>query len=250
LCASGEVMKMYCFHTFSFAATQKYMKVTYYGHACFGVEVGGKNLLFDPFISGNELAKNIDINSIPADVIFVTHGHFDHIADAVAIANRTGALVISNWEVCDWLQKQGLTQCHPMNTGGKRKWDFGTVRCTVAQHSSSLPDGSYGGNPVGFILETEEGNFYYSGDTALTLDMQLIPNWSKLDFALLPIGDNFTMGYEDAVVAADFIKCNKIIGLHFDTFGYIVVDRDKAIKAFSDAGKELILMPIGENISL
>ncbi len=226
------------------------MKVTYYGHACFGVEVGGKHLLFDPFVSYNELAKSIDVNSIPADVILVSHGHQDHIADAVSIAKRTGALVIGSWEVIEWLGKQGLTNIHPMNTGGKRKFDFGTVRCTIAHHSSGLPDGSYGGNPMGFMLETEEGNFYYSGDTALTLDMQLIPKWNKLDFALLPIGDNFTMGYEDAIVAADFIQCNKIIGLHYDTFGYIVIDHDAAAKAFKDAGKELILLPIGENISL
>ena len=183
------------------------MKLTYYGHSCFAVETNGKKLLFDPFISANELAKDINIASIEADYILVSHGHFDHIADCIAIAQSTGAKVVCNWEIHEWLNKQGVSNTHPMNTGGKWHFDFGTVKCVVAQHSSSLPDGSYGGNPMGFIFTTEEGNFYYSGDTALTLDMQLIPTWAKLDFSVLPIGDNFTMDVADAVRAADFIQC-------------------------------------------
>ncbi|MCS6819135.1 MAG: metal-dependent hydrolase [Chitinophagales bacterium] len=226
------------------------MKITYYGHACFGVEIDGTHLLFDPFITFNELAKSIDINTIPANYIFISHGHQDHLADAASIAQRTGATIVSSWEVVDWFSKQGITKAHPMNTGGKKTFDFGWVKCTVAQHSSSFPDGSYAGNPIGFLVQGGGKTFYYSGDTALTLDMQLIPRWAKLDVALLPIGDNFTMGYEDAAIAADFLQCNRIIGLHYDTFGFIKIDHEAAVKHFSNQGKELILLPIGQGVHI
>lgn len=226
------------------------MKLTYYGHSCFQVEVKGKKILFDPFITFNELAKDIDVNSIQADYIFLSHGHTDHVADAVSIAKRTGCQVVAAWEVHEWLQKQGVEQSHPMNTGGKWTFDFGTVKCVVAQHSSSLPDGSYGGNPMGFLFVTDEGNFYYSGDTALTLDMQLIPSWSKLDFCVLPIGDNFTMDVADAVRCADFVQCKKVVGVHYDTFGFIKIDKTEAQQAFEAAGKELFLPAIGTAIDL
>lgn len=226
------------------------MKITYYGHACFGVEANGKHLLFDPFVTYNELAKSIDVGVIRADYIFISHGHQDHIADAVAIAKQTGALVVGSWEVIDWVSKQGVQKVHPMNTGGKKVFDFGWVKCTVAQHSSSFPDGTYAGNPMGFLVESSGKSFYFAGDTALTLDMQLIPQWAKLDVALLPIGDNFTMGYEDAAIAAEFIQCNKIIGLHYDTFGYIKIDHQVAINHFKSLNKELLLLPIGESITI
>ncbi|HWB64812.1 MAG TPA: metal-dependent hydrolase [Chitinophagales bacterium] len=227
------------------------MKITYYGHACFGVYTGGKHLLFDPFISYNELAKSIDIHSIPADYIFVSHGHMDHCADVQAIAARTNATLVSTFEVGEWFQAKGVKNVRLMNHGGKGKFEFGTAKLVSAIHSSNLPDGSYGGNPAGFLLETADGNFYYSGDTALTMDMQLIPMFCpKLDVALLPIGDNFTMGVEDAVIASDFIKCNKVIGLHYDTFGPIKIDHTAAVKEFSSKGKELILMNIGSDIEL
>ncbi len=226
------------------------MKLTYYGHSCFGVEIKGKKILFDPFITYNELAKEVDMGAIEADYIFLSHGHVDHIADCIAIAKRTGCKVVANWEIHEWLNKQDITNTHPMNTGGKWNFDFGTVKCVVAQHSSGLPDGSYGGNPMGFVFITGEGNFYYSGDTALTLDMQLIPSWAKLDFAVLPIGDNFTMDIADAVRAAGFIDCKTILGVHYNTFGFIRIDEEEAKKAFAAAGKKLLLPSIGETINI
>ncbi len=224
------------------------MKFTYYGHSSFAVEVKGKKIVFDPFITHNELAKSIDVDRIEADYIFVSHGHNDHVADLMGLAKRTGATVVGAYELTEWVQKQGHDKVHPMNTGGKWAFDFGTVKCTVAHHSSGLPDGSYGGNPMGFLFMTGDGNFYYSGDTALTFDMELIPRWAKLDFAVLPIGDNFTMGVEDATIAAEFIECQRIIGAHYDTFGYIKIDKAAAVKQFEAAGLTLLLPAIGETI--
>ena len=225
------------------------MNITYYGHSCFGVEINGKHLLFDPFITPNEMAKQIDATTVKADYILISHGHEDHIADAVSIAKRTGAKVICNWEISVWLGKQGVENIHPMNTGGKTKFDFGNVKCVMAVHSSSLPDGSNGGNPMGFVVESSEGNFYYAGDTALTYDMKLIGEYRSIDFAFLPIGDNFTMGVDNAIIASEFINCKKIIGMHYDTFGYIKIDKEAAVTKFNHSGKQLTLMYIGETIT-
>lgn len=226
------------------------MKITYYGHSCFGVEVNGKHLLFDPFISSNDLAKDISVSSIKADYILISHGHEDHIADAISIAKHTGAKVICTFEIHTWLNKNNISNTHPMNIGGKSKFDFGNVKCVVAVHSSSLPDGSYGGNPMGFIIESTQGNFYFAGDTALTYDMKLIGNYRTVNFAFLPIGDNFTMGVDNAIIAAEFINCRKIIGMHYDTFGMIKIDKDEAVKKFAQAGNELILFNVGESKEL
>ena len=226
------------------------MKFTFYGHSCFAIEVSGKKLLFDPFITGNPLAKDIiDINTIAADYILVSHGHGDHTGDLVAIAKNTGATVICCYEIYLWLQKQGIEKVHPMNFGSFN-FEFGELRFTPATHSSVLPDGTYAGNPGGFLLKSAEGNFYYSGDTCLTMDMQLIPRYATLDFAILPIGGNFTMNVTDAVMAAEFVQATKIIGVHFDTFGYIVIDHENAKKAFKGAGRELILAGIGESFEV
>lgn len=226
------------------------MKVTYYGHSCFGVLAGGRHLLFDPFISGNPLAKQVDVSHIPADYILVSHGHDDHILDAIDIARRTGALVISNFEIVEWLTAKGLTRTHPLNHGGRRDFEFGRVKYVNAVHSSMLPDGSYGGNPGGFVIESADGNFYFSGDTALTLDMQLIGETTALKFAALCVGDNFTMGVADAIRAADFVKCTNVLGLHYDTFPPIQIDYEAARKQFQAAGKTLHLMQPGETREL
>lgn len=227
------------------------MKFTYYGHACFAVEIKGKKILFDPFITPNELTHNIvSLDDIECDYIFISHGHGDHIADAVTLAQKTGATCVAAFEVTDWLQKQGVEKVHPMNTGGKWNFGFGIVKCVVAQHSSGLPDGSYGGNPMGFVFITDEKDFYYSGDTALTLDMQLIPRWAKVDFAVLPIGDNFTMDAEDAVTAAEFVQTRKVVGVHYDTFGFIKIDHLQARRHFSEKGLQLLLPAIGESIDI
>jgi L-ascorbate metabolism protein UlaG (beta-lactamase superfamily) len=225
------------------------MKITYYGHSCFGAQVAGKALLFDPFITGNDLAKSIDITRIPADYILVSHGHADHMADAIAIAKRTGATVISNFEITVWFGKQGLQKTHPLNHGGGFQFDFGRAKFVTALHSSSLPDGTYGGNPGGFVIESAEGNFYFAGDTALTLDMKLIGESCKLNFAALPIGDNFTMGIDDAIRAAGFVGCDQVLGLHYDTFAPIKIDHAAAIAKFRASGKTLTLLRPGETHS-
>ncbi|MGC1480451.1 MAG: metal-dependent hydrolase [Chthoniobacterales bacterium] len=226
------------------------MKLTYYGHSCFAVETGGKTLLFDPFITPNELAKNIDRDSVEADFILISHGHEDHVADAVSIAKRTGAPVITTFEVAQWLTQQGAADARPMNHGGSADYEFGSVKLTNAVHSSSFPDGSYAGNPAGFVVSTADGVFYYAGDTALTLDMQLIADEFRLDFAVLPVGDHFTMGAKDAVRAADFVECDRIVGVHFDTFPPIEIDHDAAKTVFTEAGKSLVLLKIGESVEL
>ncbi|MCO6480855.1 MAG: metal-dependent hydrolase [Phaeodactylibacter sp.] len=226
------------------------MKLTYYGHSTFAVEMKGKNILFDPFITPNELAKDIDVNQIKADYLLITHGHGDHVADAESIGKKNKSKVVSNFEIVSWFENKGL-EGHPMNHGGKVEFDFGTAKYVNAVHSSVLPDGTYGGNPGGFVVWNDEVCFYHAGDTALTMDMKLLPlTCPKLDFAILPIGDNFTMGYEDAVLASDYIGCDKVIGCHYDTFGYIKIGHAAAKKAFADKGKELILLSIGESLEL
>jgi L-ascorbate metabolism protein UlaG (beta-lactamase superfamily) len=221
------------------------MKFTYYGHSCFSIFTGGKTLLFDPFVTPNELACAIDVDKIQADYIFVSHAHEDHMADAIRIANKTGAKVLANWELYEWFNKSGLKNTYPINPSGQVTFDFGTVKCFIAQHSSSLPDGSYGGTACGFAFKTGDGNFYYSGDTGLTLDMQLVPDWAEPDFAVLPVGDVLTMGVEDAIKAARFVGVRKVVGVHYDTFDFIKIDHLKAIESFKAAGMTLHLLEVG-----
>lgn len=225
------------------------MKYTYYGQSSFLLETETQKLLFDPFISQNPLAAEIDISKIEADYILVSHGHGDHVGDLISLAKQTKAKVIAIPEVIGWVTKQGVENVHPMNFG-KYKFDFGTVRMVWATHSAGLPDGSYGGNPAGFVLEMENKQIYFAGDTGLTLEMKLLADLYKLDYAILPIGGNYTMDVDDAVIAADYINCNKIIGVHYDTFPVIEIDSKVAVESFKRAQKQLLLPAIGEMIVL
>jgi L-ascorbate metabolism protein UlaG (beta-lactamase superfamily) len=226
------------------------MKLTFYGHATFSIEVNGKTLLFDPFFNGNPAVKNADPEKVKADYIFLTHGHGDHTGDVVAIAKRTGATCVAPAELAIWLGKQGIEKVHGLNHGGPSTLDFGKARAVNAIHSSSTGDGTYAGNPVGYVFTTSSGNFYVAGDTALTMDMQLIPLWAKLDFAVLPIGGNFTMDVADAIHAADFVKCDTVVGIHYNTWPVIAIDTEKAKSDFKAAGKKLLLPDSGIAIEL
>ncbi|MDQ3393475.1 MAG: metal-dependent hydrolase [Bacteroidota bacterium] len=226
------------------------MEITYYGHSCFLIIIDNKKILIDPFITPNPLARDIDVTKIQPDYIFLSHGHNDHVADVEMIYKNSNAQLVSTYEVIGWFEKKGLENVHPMNHGGKWKFDFGTVKMVNAVHSSSMPDASYGGNPAGFVFETPGKTFYYAGDTALHMDMKLIAEDYKLDFAFLPIGDNFTMDINDAAKAANFVQVDTIIGMHYDTFPYIQIDHDKIKSTAKEKNKNLVLLKIGENITL
>ena len=226
------------------------MKITFYGQNSLALKIGDIDIIVDPFITGNDLSKDkVDIKDLKADYILLTHAHQDHILDAEAIAKNTGAVIVSNYEIANHYEEKGF-EVHPMNHGGSWDFEFGKVKYVNAIHTSSFPDGKYGGQPGGFVIEGEHKNIYIAGDTALTMDMKLIPMHTKLDIAVLPIGDNFTMGIEDAIVASDFIECDKVIGCHYDTFGYIEIDHEEAKKKFYEKGKDLMLLDIGESIEL
>lgn len=225
------------------------MKYTYYGHSCFLIEAAGKKFLFDPFIKDNPLAKHINTEAIEADYILVSHGHGDHVADLVDIAIRTQALVIAIPEVIGWIAKQGVKNVHPMNFG-QHHFEFGTVRMVWATHSSGLPDGSYGGNPAGFVLEIDHKQIYFAGDTSLTVEMNLLAELYKLNYAILPIGGNYTMDVDDAIIASKLIECPNIIGVHYNTFPVIEIDTVAAVSKFKRDSKRLLLPAIGETIEL
>jgi len=226
------------------------MKITFLGHASLLIETVNATILVDPFITGNEKTSGkINIQDLNPDYILVTHAHQDHVLDVETIAKQSGAVIVSNYEIAMYYEAKGF-KAHPMNHGGIWTFDFGNLKYVNAIHTSSFADGTYGGEPGGFILSSENKNLYIAGDTALTMDMKLIPMTTKLDLAVLPIGDNFTMGINDAVVASDFVECNTVLGYHYDTFGYIEIDHEKAIHTFGKAGKKLNLLDIGASITI
>ena len=195
------------------------IELIWYGHAAFALNVGGALVLVDPFLTGNSLAP-ISADAVAADYILVTHGHGDHIGDTVAIAKRTGALVISNFEICNWLQAQGVPHTHAQHIGGGFQHPFGHLKLTIAHHGSSLPDGSCGGAPCGLLLTAENKKIYLAGDTGLFYSMRLIGE-EGINLAALPIGDNFTMGPDDALRAIRLIEPQVVIPIHYDTFDVI-----------------------------
>lgn len=195
--------------------------ITFHGHACFTIKTDQANLLIDPFLTGNEMA-DITADQVQPDYILVTHAHGDHLGDTVPIAKRTGATVISNFEIANYVGAHGVN-AHPMHIGGAHVFPFGKVKLTIAHHGSSFPDGAYGGNPCGFLLWLEDKVLYHAGDTALFLDMKLYGE-EGIDVAMLPIGDNFTMGPEDAVKAVGFLQPKQAILMHYNTFGVIAQD--------------------------
>jgi len=226
------------------------MKITYLGHASLYIETNNKNLLIDPYITENPLATKIKLDQLAPDYILITHGHADHLLDAEKLAKANNSIIISNFEIVKWYEKKGISG-FGMNHGGKAVFEFGTIKYVHAIHSSQLPDGSNGGNPGGFVIWNDAGCVYIAGDTALTEDMKLIPmTCPELSLAILPIGDTFTMGYEDAVIASEFLKCPLIMGYHYDTFPPISIDKDVAQKHFTNHDKELILLDIGETLEV
>ena len=198
--------------------------VTWYGHATMGLETGGYNLLIDPFFTGNPTASTT-ADQVEADFILVSHGHGDHVGDAAEIAGRTGALVITNAEIAGWFNKQGV-KAHGQHIGGGYNHPFGYLKLTFAIHGSGLPDGSYGGNPAGLLITTNEGEkIYFACDTGLFGDMSLIGE-EGIDLAVLPIGDNYTMGPDDALKAIKFLQPKHAIPVHYNTFDVIAQDPD------------------------
>lgn len=201
------------------------ISITWHGHATFSLKINDTTLVVDPFFAGNNPSAKTGVDAVMADYILQTHGHGDHIADTVALAMRTEATVIANAEICGWLAAQGHRKSHAMNTGGGYNFAFGHVKLTAALHSSGLPDGSYGGDPGGFLITAAGKAIYIAGDTSLFSDMALIGR-AGIDVAIIPVGDNFTMGPDDALLALDYLKPKIVIPCHFNTWPPIAIDID------------------------
>lgn len=225
-------------------------RITFVGHGTFLIESGESRILLDPFLIDNP-ATELTPDGVSVDTILVTHGHGDHIADLVEIANRTDALVVSIVEISRWLgEKHGLTNLHEMNFGGTVQLPFGSVKMVPAVHTSGLPDGSYGGLPAGFLIDFPEGTVYFAGDTALFLDMELIGR-SGIDLAFLPIGDNYTMGPDDALEAVKILKPSRVVPCHYNTWPPIEQDPNAwATRVNDQTESHCIVLESGDSIEL
>jgi L-ascorbate metabolism protein UlaG (beta-lactamase superfamily) len=225
------------------------VKITWFGHSALGLELAGYQLLVDPYFTDNPAASTTAAD-VSADFILVTHGHFDHVGDTVSIAQRTGALVISNFEIAEWMSKQGVQKTHGQHIGGSHEFPFGTLKLTPAQHGSGLPDGAYGGNPAGFLITPKDGmKIYISGDTGLFSDMKLIGQ-EGIDIAFLPIGDNYTMGPDDAYKAVELIMPKHIIPIHYNTWELIAQDAAKWSERVARLGVNVHIMKPGQILTL
>ena len=225
------------------------IKVTWYSHATIGLEIGNYKILVDPYFTGNPAATT-SADKVAADFILVTHGHFDHVGDVVTIAKRTGAMVVSNFEIAEWMDKQGVKKTHGQHIGGAHDHPFGNLKLTPTLHGSGLPDGTNGGNPAGFVITTKEGmKIYIVGDTGLFSDMKLIGQ-QGIDLAFVPIGDNYTMGPEDAYKAVELIMPKQVIPIHYNTWELIAQDAEKWAERVRKLGVKVHVLKPGESLTI
>lgn len=227
------------------------IKTTFYGHSCVEINFNGSKVLLDPFITYNSAAQDIDINTIKPDYILLSHCHQDHVADMAVIQKNSNAEVVAIVETASWVRRQGVAEDKviELNFGGTLNLSFGTVKMVYALHTNSTPEGDYAGAPVGYVFSVDGQKVYFAGDTALTKEMQLLEDLN-LDWAFLPIGGHYTMDVSDAIKAAKLINCKNIIGVHYDTFPPIAIDRTDAVDKFTKAGLNLHLLNIGESLTL
>jgi L-ascorbate metabolism protein UlaG (beta-lactamase superfamily) len=227
------------------------MKLTWHGHSTFEISGGGHNVIIDPFLTGNPAAK-AKPEEIEADAILLTHGHSDHFGDSLHIAKRLNIPVIAPFELASYCMKKGV-QAHPMHLGGTHSFDFGTVKLTLAFHGSAVEEGDqlvYAGNPCGYLLTMEGRTVYHAGDTALFGDMKLIGERHRIDVALLPIGDNFTMGPEDALYAAELLKPGLVIPMHYNTFPLIAQNAQAFARRLESKGIRCTVLEPGQSLEV
>jgi len=224
-------------------------QITFLGHSAYQVEVGGARLLIDPFITGNPVAK-VSADSLDADYILLTHGHGDHVGDTLAIAQRTGATVIAIVEVARWIEKQGVEKIFSHGVGGSYTHPFGWVKFVLAQHSSSMPDGSYGGLAAGIVIKAEDKTVYFAGDTGLFSDMQLTGDLG-LDMAVLPVGGTMTMDPADSIKAIPYLKPKAVLPCHVNSYPFLAQDLEAwAARIHNETSAQPLLVAVGETFTI